>query len=329
MTNDASGLSKEVGKRFRNLDADLQLGGGLIRWQWRRWRRRLPLPPRDGYAQFAARWVAKADFACERPLATQAWWLGQATVLLRIEGRSVITDPHLSGFASPLTCLGPRRKVPLAASVSDLPNIDTVLISHDHYDHLDDLTVRALAAKNPGAVWHVPLGLGRWLERRGVGRIVELDWWTAAEDAPLRVRCVPAQHWSGRGLTDRMRTLWCGWVVQSRRFRFYFAGDTGYFAPLFKEIRTRLGPFDFAALPIGAYEPRWFMRSQHINPEEAVRIHREIGARRSLAIHWGTFELSDESLDEPVASVRKAMCAAGVGAKEFLVLPQGQRLYLE
>lgn len=306
---------------FRNPDPDVRIGGDF--WRWRRERRAAGLPrqPADGYARFAEHWRTTPDFTLDtsRPA---VWWLGHATVLLRVNGMHVITDPHLTHRASPLAFLGPERKVPVPAGVPQLPRIDAVLISHNHYDHLDARTVRQLLQGNPRIVFYAPLGIGDWLRSKGARHVEELDWWERRDQSGFEVHCVPAQHWSARGLLDRNRTLWCGWVVSTGNFRFYFSGDTGY-TPYLQEISERLDPPDLAALPIGAYEPRWFMHAQHVSPDEAVRLHRELAVRQSLAIHWGTFELADDSLDEPLTALKRSLLEQDVHEQAFWILKQG------
>ena len=309
-------------KRYANLDP-VRIGDGFWRWQRERHRLSLPRPPLEGYAAFAERWSMKPDFSPSQA-ANAVWWLGHATVLLRLGGLHLITDPHLTHRASPLSFLGPRRHVPAPAQAHDLPKIDLAVISHNHYDHLDAGSIRALLRCNPGTVFLAPLGLGAWLRRRGATHVHELDWWQKHEHAGLDIHCVPAQHWSARGLFDRYQTLWCGWVVRTRSFNFYFSGDTGY-TPRLADISMRLGSPDLAALPIGAYAPRWFMGPQHIDPPEALRLHRELGVQRSLAIHWGTFELADDRLDEPVESLQQAMEAQDLSPDDIWIIRQGER----
>lgn len=311
---------------FRNLDAAVRIGGDFWRWQRERRAAGVPRPPREGYAAFAQRWTQTPDF--QRGGQAQeidVWWLGHSSVLLRIEGRWVLTDPLLSERASPLRFAGPARRVPAVVDVAGLPPIDLVLISHNHYDHFDAPTLRALVRHSPQAHFLAPLGLRAPLQSLGAQFAVELDWWQSWQDSSsaLQLHCVPAQHWSARSLWDRNRTLWCGWVLECPGFRFYFAGDTGD-APQLREIATRYGAPDLAALPIGAYAPRWFMRGQHIDPGEAVGLHRELGARHSLAIHWGTFEPADDGLDEPLALLHQALAEADLGATDFWTLKHGE-----
>lgn len=244
-------------------------------------------------------------------------------MLLRLGTLHLITDPHLTGRASPFSFAGPRRHVPIPAPVGRLPRVDVALISHNHYDHLDDGSIRALLRANPALVCYVPLGLGPWLRRRGAQHVHELDWWQKHGHEELEIHCVPAQHWSARSLFDRNRTLWCGWMVKIRGLSFYFSGDTGY-SPRLQEISHRLGAPDLAALPIGAYLPRWFMGPQHVDPPESVRLHRELRVRHSLAIHWGTFELADDSLDQPERELRQAMAASDLGPEDFWIIRQGE-----
>jgi N-acyl-phosphatidylethanolamine-hydrolysing phospholipase D len=223
-------------------------------------------------------------------------WVGHATLLVQMDHVSFLTDPTWSHTASPVSFVGPRRFVPPALPFEALPPIDLVVISHNHYDHLDLTTLRRLAER--GTRFLVPLRVGELLRGEGIGPVEELDWWDQRRIAGVDVHCVPARHWSGRGIGDDSATLWSGWVVVGPTRRFYFAGDTGYFAG-FQEIGRRLGPIGLAALPIGAYEPAAMMRDVHLNPEEAVQAGVDLGAQRMIGVHYGTFDLTDEPLDEP------------------------------
>lgn len=224
-------------------------------------------------------------------------WIGHATVLVQIEGVNILTDPQWSERASPVSWGGPRRLSPPGLRFEDLPRIDVVLISHDHYDHLDRDTVKRLAATYD-PLFLVPLGLKAWFAENGMTRVEEMDWWQEREYRALKFVCVPAQHFSQRTLTDANQRLWASWSVLSPERRFYFSGDTGYFT-FFKEIGQRLGPFDVAALAIGAYLPPEMMKFVHLTPEEAVRAFIDLKAGALLGIHWGTFDLTDEPLGEP------------------------------
>jgi L-ascorbate metabolism protein UlaG (beta-lactamase superfamily) len=239
-------------------------------------------------------------------------------------GLNILTDPHFSQRAFPVQWLGPRRKTPLPAQLAQLPRIDLVAISHSHFDHLDRDTVHALIAQaGEQPVFLAPLGVHRWLRDEGATRVETFDWWQSRDVLGIKVDFVPVHHWSQRSAFDRNRTLWGGWALRAPGFSFLFVGDTGY-APVFAEIGARFGGFDLAAVPIGAYEPRWFMKDQHVDPAEAVRIHRDVRARRSVAIHWGTFELTDEPLDAPMAALPAALDAAGLPRSDFFLMHHGE-----
>ncbi len=220
--------------------------------------------------------------------------VNHSTVLLQKHGCNILTDPIWSERASPISFAGPRRRRKPGVAWDDLPPIDLVLISHNHYDHLDLPTLRRL---NAGFI--APLGL-----RRLVPTARELDWGGSIEFAGCRIHCVPAMHFSARALFDRNRTLWCGYVIEGAGHTVYFAGDTG-FGDHFGWIRDRFGAPDVALLPIGAYEPRWFMSAVHMSPDEAVRVHEILGASTSIAIHHGTFQLADEGIDTPRARLHE------------------------
>jgi N-acyl-phosphatidylethanolamine-hydrolysing phospholipase D len=234
-----------------------------------------------------------------------ATWIGHATVLLQIGGLNVLTDPVFSERAFPVQWMGPRRLMEPALAIDALPPLDVVLLSHSHYDHLDRAAVKRISGAHPGATWIVPLRLGRYIRPWGVRDIIELDWWEETVLHGLLVTATPARHFSARRAGDRNRTLWCGFAIELDGMRVWFAGDTGYH-PEFAEIGARCGPFALVMIPIGAYEPRWFMERVHVNPEEAVRIYEDLIAshpeNRSplmLGVHWGTFRLTDEPMDEP------------------------------
>jgi N-acyl-phosphatidylethanolamine-hydrolysing phospholipase D len=217
-----------------------------------------------------------------------ATWVGQSTFAVQDEGDVFLTDPIWGARA-----LLPRRQVPPGIPLRAIPPSAFVVLSHNHYDHLDAWTVARLPRAMP---WFVPLGLGKWLRKHDRERVVELDWWQSARHGRWTLTCLPAQHWSNRLDEKRNATLWCSWMLDNGVRKYYFAGDSGYFHG-FAEIGRRCGEIDVAFLPIGAYEPRWFMRPQHMNPPEAVRAFRDLGARAMLPMHWGTFDLTDEPVD--------------------------------
>ncbi len=341
---------------FRNnyLAALGNSGSNFWKWQWQRTWAGLPKPPEKGYASVFP--VVKPDVAWLRAnrSETTATWIGHATVLMQVAGVNILTDPHLTERASPVSFAGPKRRVPPALTFDELPHIDMVVISHNHYDHLDEGTVRRLALQPGGSPrFFVPLGNRAWFKQLGIDDVVELDWWDKQAFKGLEVTFTPVQHWSSRSLNDRFATLWGGWhirgdaartgsaaaqpaigvgaaaaVATARQFSFFFAGDTGY-SKDFADIAQRLGAVDFAILPIGAYEPRWFMASQHVDPVEAVKIHRDLKARQSLAMHWGTFELTDEALDEPPRALARALQQAGVDVARFAVLKHGEMMRMQ
>ena len=262
-------------------------------------------------------------------------YIGHATVLVQLGGVNVLTDPHFSQRAFPVQFAGPRRWQPPGVALSDLPHIDVVLISHNHYDHLDKDSVVALNRQAGGApLFVVPLGIDRWMKEVGIDNVKAMDWWQGHTVNGVTITFVPAQHWSRRTLADRNQTLWGGFVGQTAKAgeaggrSFYFAGDTGY-GPDFAEIGRRFDGIDLALIPVGAYEPRWFMADQHVNPDEAILIHRDIKARRSVGIHWGTFLLTDEPLDQPLSDLTVARVKAGIDARDFLTLRHGQTLNLD
>ena len=316
---------------FQNSDGDFagKSLADVIRWRWNAARLGLPPPPREPIPTCAA----DLDFlqanagAAQQPAVT---WVGHATVLAQLGGLNLLTDPIFSARASPLSFTGPKRAQPPGVALQDLPRIDAVLISHNHYDHLDLASARALAGQPGGSpLFVVPLGLAAWFRQRGMTHVVELDWWQSHQLGPAEVVLVPAQHWSARGLTDRMKTLWGGFAVFAADCHLFFAGDTGYsrdFAAIRERFseRQRQGGFDIALVPIGAYEPRWFMKEQHVNVEEALKIHADLGAQRTLGVHWGTFELTDEALDEPPRQLRLQRDAAGLAAEDVFTLAIGE-----
>jgi N-acyl-phosphatidylethanolamine-hydrolysing phospholipase D len=208
-------------------------------------------------------------------------------------------------------------------AIADLPPIDFVLISHNHYDHLDLRTLRALAERDPKTRFLVPLGNAKLLREQGIERVEELNWGEETRHGAVAIHCLPAQHWSRRGLGDQNRALWSSWAVVAPDRRFYFAGDTGYFDG-FSAIGRALGPFDLAAVPIGAYQPEAMMAQSHLDPEQAVQASRDLRARRALAMHYGTFDLSDEPLDEPPRRFRTAAQAAGIAESDTWVLAIGE-----
>ncbi|MEN9785285.1 MAG: hypothetical protein RLZZ299_549 [Pseudomonadota bacterium] len=251
------------------------------------------------------------DFRVPPPDGFRVTWLGHSSLLVEIDDVTVLTDPQWNERASPFRHLGPRRFSPPPVPLEALPRLDAVLISHDHYDHLDHDTVMALAPRVP--VWHVPLGVGAHLTRWGVApeRIVEHDWWDGAAltGTPVTVTAVPSQHFSGRSLNDRFRTLWASWVVAGPRHRFFFSGDTGYHDD-FDTIASRMGPFDLVALEAGAWNAAW--ASVHLGPDGLLRAARDLGGAPVLPIHWATFDLATHPWRWPAEEITRRASNEGI-----------------
>ena len=250
-------------------------------------------------------------------------WIGHATLLIQLDGLNILTDPHWSERASPVGFAGPKRLVAPGVPFECLPRIHVVLISHDHYDHLDIQTVHRLSrAHRP--VFFVPLGLKQWFEDRQIPDVEELDWWASVQREECLMTCIPVQHFSGRTLWDRNRRLWSGWSILGRRRHFFFAGDTGYYRELFTRIGQRLGPCHVAAIPIGAYLPPSIMRLVHSTPEQAVQIFTEVRADRLLAMHWGTFDLTEEPIGEPPKRLEAEAIRLGMDLNQLWVMQPGE-----
>jgi L-ascorbate metabolism protein UlaG (beta-lactamase superfamily) len=253
-------------------------------------------------------------------------FVGHATFLIQVAGTNVLIDPVYSRRASPFSFAGPRRARAPGVRFDDLPPISLVLLSHNHYDHCDLDTLRLLERRfHPPVV--TPLGNGRLLRSAGFRQVEEIDWWETASAAPLPITLTRAQHFSARGPFDRNRALWGGFLIEASGHRVLHAGDSGY-GPHFREIAARLGPIDLALLPIGAYEPRWFMKDVHMNPAEAVQAHLDLEPRQSIAMHFGTFQLTPEGIDEPVRELAKALQERGVAAERFRAVEVGESVRL-
>lgn len=287
-------------------------------WRWQRTRRPVPWP----------RWVEhQATPELERTPESRdiaVTFINHITFLIQYPGLNVLTDPVFSDRVSPVQWAGPRRVHAPGIPLGALPPIDLVLLSHNHYDHLDLAALRALAARH-GPTIVTGLGNRGFLVDHGIQDVVELDWWQSCSVRGANVCFTPAQHWSGRGLRGRNRTLWGGFVLRAAGRALYFAGDSG-FGSHFAAIRDRLGPPFVALLPIGAYAPRWFMGEQHMDPDDAVRAHLALDARTSIATHFGCFQLTDEAIDAPPAELRAALARHGVAADSFRIPEVGGTL---
>ncbi|MGB3246748.1 MAG: MBL fold metallo-hydrolase [Sulfitobacter sp.] len=287
----------------------------LLRWQRERervdWPKDVPIVPAVPPA---------------RSILPRLTMVGHATVLIQVAGLNLLTDPVWSDRASPLSFLGPKRVTAPGIDFEQLPKIDAVLLSHNHYDHLDIATLRRLEARDR-PLMVMPLGTDVTV-RNGVrdARIACGDWNDRIALSPdVSVCLTPANHWSSRGLRDRRMALWCGFWIDSPPAQIWFAGDTGYGdGGIFRDIRTRHGAPEIALIPIGSYEPRWFMSDQHVAPEESVRIFNDIGARQALGFHWGTFRLTDEPREEPKELLRALVVAAGIAPEQFDAFGPGE-----
>jgi L-ascorbate metabolism protein UlaG (beta-lactamase superfamily) len=320
------------GEHFFNERAGHQGGLAFLKWQMARqpgwWNRYRDLPPGPPPPERVGGGALRLTF------------VNHSTTLIQFDGVNILTDPIWSERPSPVPFAGPRRHRPPGIRFDDLPPIDLVLVSHNHYDHLDVATLRALQARGAPRIV-TALGNARLMGRAGILGARDLDWWQSADvvasgaphPAPaappsprLRgegmvvvvVTCVPARHFSARGLSDRDRNLWSGFVVSGPSGNVYFAGDTGW-GGHFEAIGARFDPIRLALLPIGSYLPRWFMQPAHIDPQQAVAAHRALGARTSIPVHYGTFALGDDGEDEPVIELRRAM-----GEERFVILDHGE-----
>jgi len=320
--------------RFGNSDPSIVIGN--FPWYEMVWRSLRgdfkPLrPPKGGYEAFAREWSVPVDHARlavrqQDPVVT---WLGHVSILLQVGGLNILMDPTLADFAGPYGRFGAPRRVPAPLQAQELPPIDVVLVSHNHYDHLCDATIAGLLAVGQRPRFFVPLGLKAWFDARGIAQVTELDWWGQAElsDA-LRLHFTPSQHWSRRTPWDTNASRWGGYMVEwtgapRAPWRFLFPGDTGYSAD-FKAIRARLGAVDFLALPIGAYLPRGFMKAMHVNPADAVQMVLDLEAQQSMGVHWGTFMLTQESFDQPPQDLAHALREKGLAETSVWLLRHGE-----
>ena len=289
------GIPIDENGRYTNHDQHLSKGSTAVRLSFLM--RRFGAAFRD-YTDLPEQHINNGDWLRENSQQASVTWVGHSTLLVQIEGINILTDPIWSKTASPIPPLGPRRLVEPGLAIDDLPPIDLVVISHNHYDHFDLPTLRLLAQRDKNTHFYVPLANGKLLRKNGINQVTEMNWGDSVKVANLTIHCLPSQHWSKRSLSDTNKAAWASWAITGPSKRFYFAGDTGYFDG-FKTIGEQLGPFDLAAVPIGAYEPRAMMQSSHMNPEEALQSSLDVKANFAIAIHFGTFDLADEPIGEP------------------------------
>lgn len=307
-------------------------GRGVARWAFERARRRLPRPPQEPVRGIAPD-VAYLHANRSEPTIT---WIGHASLLVQMGGLNILVDPVFSRRVSPVRFAGPKRHQPPGLSVAQLPHIDVVAISHNHFDHLDHGSVHAVAQQAGGApTFLVPKGVDRWFARHVPGAVMggarptvhgfewHEDFGVPTASGDVAFHFLPVQHWSSRSALRRNDTPWGSWAMLHPSCRFWYSGDLGYSEDP-KRIGEQFGPFDFAAIGIGAYAPRWFMHPQHVDPAEAVQVMLDVGAAAAVGVHWGTFPLSDESLDQPPKDLAAAVAARGLAAERFTVMRHGE-----
>jgi N-acyl-phosphatidylethanolamine-hydrolysing phospholipase D len=319
--------SHHTPKGFQNPYRPSERGfGDFLRWRSGVGPKEIPPIPPEEVSNYRPEVAQPAMSLIQQPDSNhlQITWIGHSTFLIQTEGINILTDPILSDYCGPNFLLKVKRVAPPGVPFEELPPIHLVLISHNHYDHLDAPTVERLGN---GPTYFLPLGIARWFEKRKIKNIVGLDWWQTSSLHGLKFHSVPMQHFSNRTLFDRNKTLWSGWMVETKSARIFFAGDTGY-SLVFKEIADRLGPIQISIVPIGAYRPRWFISPVHVDPAEAIKILKDIHSHMAIAGHWGTFKLSDEPLGEPSFYLRKVMKEKGIHEGQFIIMKFGETLSL-
>jgi len=253
-------------------------------------------------------------------------WVGHSTFLIKKSGVTILTDPIFSERASPLKNFGPKRLIPPALQITDIPNIDFVTVSHNHYDHLDTRSLKEISTLHPNAIFLVPSGDLKLLKKNKINNVYEFEWWKSFKGKNFEFTFTPVQHWSKRSLFDRNKSLWGGWYIKHSDYSIYHAGDTGY-SDDFKETRIRLGAPKYAFIPIGAYDPEWFMSDSHVNPEEAVQIMLDLQAEKGFGMHWATFTLTDEDTIEP--KIRLENATSNLNNLDFISLVPGDVIDLD
>jgi L-ascorbate metabolism protein UlaG (beta-lactamase superfamily) len=322
-------MSPPEPRRYANRSGVEIDGAGVGRWMLQRARDRLPKAPQQQVVGVRP----DLAFLHANRTAPALTWIGHSSLLYQIDGVNVLVDPVFSRRASPVPFAGPKRHQPPGVRAHELPRIDVVLLSHNHYDHLDRASMRAVARQAGGPpVFVVPRGTESWFARHlpsrgGRAAVTACDWddvvrWPG-RTGEIALHFLSVQHWSNRTLFNRNHSLWGSWAILHPDFRFWFSGDLGY-SDEPRAIGARFGPFDAAAIAIGAYEPRWFMRAQHVNPDEAVQVMLDVGAREAIGVHWGTFALTDEPLDQPPRDLAAALTTRGIPAERFRVLRHGE-----
>ena len=255
-----------------------------------------------------------------------AIWIGHSTFLIKKNGVTIITDPIFSKRASPFKNIGPKRLIPPAIPLDEIPNIDIITVSHNHYDHLDIHSLKKISKKHPKAIFLVPAGDEKLLKRKKIKNVFSFNWWESIEHKNFVVTFTPVQHWSKRSLFDRNKSLWGGWFINHKDYSIYHAGDTGY-SKDFIDTKIKLGSPKYAFIPIGAYDPEWFMAESHVNPEDAVQIMLDLEAEKGFGMHWATFTLTDEDTIEP--KIRLENAVKNNGEIDFISLVPGEIINLD
>ena len=255
-----------------------------------------------------------------------AVWIGHSTFLIKKNGVTILTDPIFSKRASPFRNIGPKRLIPPAIPLNKIPKIDVITVSHNHYDHLDIRSLKKISKNHPDAIFLVPAGDEKLLQRKRIKNVYNFNWWESIEHKEFVFTFTPVQHWSKRSLFDRNKSLWGGWYIKNKDYSIYHAGDTGY-SKDFIDTRLKLGAPKYAFIPIGAYDPEWFMAESHVNPEDAVQIMLDLEAEKAFGMHWATFTLSDEDTIEPKERLKKAVDENG--SIDFKSVSPGDVIYLK
>lgn len=317
-----SGKSIFDGKKFHNSDPQIRVPGlvDLIKWQSSRLISRLPsLNPNDYIIETTPN---NGEILRKNNSDFSITWIGHATVLIQIDGLNILTDPIWSQRCSPVSFAGPKRYTEPGINIENLPKINAVVISHNHYDHMDLPTLKELE-KRFKPTFFVGLKNRDFLKREGLGKVIEMDWWDTFNLDSIQIIFTPTQHTSARGVFDRDSTLWGSYVLLGKKKSIYFAGDTGYFSD-FKIIGNKYKEIDYAILPIGAYEPRWFMKPVHMNPNDSIQAFLDLGSKYFIPIHYHTFVLTDEALDEPLKETQKLFSKISDPQKNLLILKIGE-----
>jgi L-ascorbate metabolism protein UlaG (beta-lactamase superfamily) len=318
---------------FKNRYSSLEKKKSFLKWQWHRFINNLPKPPKNRIEGIEP----DLKLINDTNIKNKITWVGHVTLLIQTGGVNILTDPHWGERASPFSFIGPKRHQKPGIDINHIPKIDLVLLSHNHYDHLDKGTVEKLLDRNPGIKFFVPLGVQYWFKNNIKGSVIEgenrnviaLDWDDKfdfkTKNDYISLHFLPVQHWSSRTLWDKNETLWGSWAVIHPSFKFWFSGDLGYSKDT-SDIGEKFDGFDVAAIGIGAYEPRWIMGNSHLNPKEAIQVMKDVKAKTSIAIHWGTFEnLTDESLDQPPIDLENALSEEKTKL-DFRIMKHGQTM---